>query len=517
VLHRDIKPSNLLLDRRTTVWVTDFGLAKADDSEDLTHTGDVLGTLRYMPPEAFEGHSDARGDVFSLGLTLYELLAFRPAFEEKDRNKLIKQVTTGEPPRLDRLNPELPRDLVTIVHKAIDRDPQQRYALAGELAADLRRFADDEPIQARPVGSAERLWRWSKRNPLLAGLTGAVAMLLAAVAVVASVGYVQTKLAHAQTQLALAREAEQRATAEAGEYAGSINLAQQAWQNDNLQRVRSLLEQTAAYPHRGFEWYYLQRLCHLELQTLIGHRAAVSWVAWSPDGKRLATASSDRTAKVWEAASGRELLTIQGHTSEVYFVSWSPDGQRLGTASADGTAKVWEAVSGREVFTLKGHTSCVETVLWSPDGLRLATASDDQTAKLWDAASGRQLLTFKGHWGTVESLSWSPDGKRLATASTDRTAKVWETTSGQKLLSLPHKAWVGSVSWSRDGKRLATGDADGRRKYGRRPAAGNCSPSKGIRMVSACRGRRTASDWRRRVGKGRRRCGRRPVAGSYLP
>src|SRR5262249_53985597 len=92
-LHRDIKPSNLLLDRRTTVWVTDFGLAKASDSEDLTHTGDVLGTLRYMPPEAFEGKSEARSDVYSLGVTLYELLALRPAFEEKDRHKLIKQVT----------------------------------------------------------------------------------------------------------------------------------------------------------------------------------------------------------------------------------------------------------------------------------------------------------------------------------------------------------------------------------------------------------------------------------------
>jgi tricorn protease len=138
VLHRDIKPSNLLLDRQTTVWVTDFGLAKAADSDDLTHTGDVLGTLRYMPPEAFEGGNDARSDVYSLGLTLYELLAFRPAFEEKDRHKVIKQVTTGEPPRLERLNPEVPRDLVTIVHKAIDRDPHHRYASAGELKLQPR-------------------------------------------------------------------------------------------------------------------------------------------------------------------------------------------------------------------------------------------------------------------------------------------------------------------------------------------------------------------------------------------
>src|SRR5439155_14911704 len=115
----------------------------------LTHTGDVLGTLRYMPPEAFDGKTDARGDVYSLGLTLFELLALRPAFDEKERNRLIKQVTTSEPARLDRLNRAVPRDLVTIVHKAIERDLAHRYTTAGELAADLKRFLDDRPIQAR--------------------------------------------------------------------------------------------------------------------------------------------------------------------------------------------------------------------------------------------------------------------------------------------------------------------------------------------------------------------------------
>ena len=184
VLHRDIKPSNLLLDATGTVWVTDFGLAKADDQQNLTHTGDILGTLRYMPPEAFDGKADARGDVYSLGLTLYELLALRPAFDEKDRNRLIKQVTTTEPPRLDRLNRQVPRDLETIVHKAIDRDPAHRYAAAGELAADLQRFLDDEPIQARRVSPAERFLRWCRRNPAVAGLLAAVAILLVGVAAV---------------------------------------------------------------------------------------------------------------------------------------------------------------------------------------------------------------------------------------------------------------------------------------------------------------------------------------------
>ncbi len=148
ILHRDIKPSNLLLDLKGTVWVTDFGLAKAADQQDITHTGDILGTLRYMPPEAFEGKTDVRSDVYSLGLTLYELLAMRPAFGEKDRHKLISQVTSSEPQRLEHINSAIPRDLATIVQKAIDLDPNRRYQTAGELGADLERFLADEPIRA---------------------------------------------------------------------------------------------------------------------------------------------------------------------------------------------------------------------------------------------------------------------------------------------------------------------------------------------------------------------------------
>src|SRR5262249_40632654 len=155
-----------LLDTQGTVWVTDFGLAKADDQPNLTHTGDILGTLRYMPPEAFEGKTDARSDVYSLGLTLYELLAFRPAFEEKERNRLIKQVTGAAPARLSKLNGQVPHDLETIVHKAIDREAGRRYRTAGDFAADLQRFLDDEPIQARRARMPERCRRWCKRNPV---------------------------------------------------------------------------------------------------------------------------------------------------------------------------------------------------------------------------------------------------------------------------------------------------------------------------------------------------------------
>jgi serine/threonine protein kinase/tetratricopeptide (TPR) repeat protein len=180
VVHRDVKPSNLLLDSYGTLWVTDFGLAKADDQPNLTETGDLLGTYRYMPPEAFEGRSDARSDVYSLGLTLYELLALRPAFDARGRNQLVKQVTTGEAPRLRSVRRDVPRDLETVVHKAMERDPAARYPTAGELAADLQRFLDDEPIRARRVGLAERARRWCQRNPWVAGSVAAVVLVFLA-------------------------------------------------------------------------------------------------------------------------------------------------------------------------------------------------------------------------------------------------------------------------------------------------------------------------------------------------
>jgi serine/threonine protein kinase/Tfp pilus assembly protein PilF len=177
-LHRDVKPSNLLLDAHGNLWVTDFGLAKAADSEDLTHTGDIVGTLRYMAPERFSGKGDLRSDLYSIGLTLYELLALRPAFEAPDRQQLVHQVLHAEPPRLRQLDRAVPCDLETIVHKAIDRDPARRYQTAEDLADDLQRFLDDRPIRARRVGAVEKLWRWGRRNPVVAILSAAVGLLL---------------------------------------------------------------------------------------------------------------------------------------------------------------------------------------------------------------------------------------------------------------------------------------------------------------------------------------------------
>jgi tetratricopeptide (TPR) repeat protein len=195
-------------------------LAKAADSDDLTHTGDIVGTVRYMAPERFEGHCDARSDVYALGLTLYELLALRPAFERSDRAELIRQVTHEEPPRLRGIDPTIPHDLETVVHKAIEREPGRRYGDAAALAADLRRFVEGRPIRARRVSVLEHAWRWCRRNPVVAGLAVAVFLAMALGTAVSTAQAIRARAAERlasrrATALAVANATTSRALAEA--------------------------------------------------------------------------------------------------------------------------------------------------------------------------------------------------------------------------------------------------------------------------------------------------------------
>ncbi len=214
ICHRDIKPSNLLLDGCGIVWIADFGLAKAEigDAEGLTHTGDVVGTLRYMAPERFNGRADARSDVYALGVTLYEMLTLRPAFVESDRLKLIDRISGGAVPRPRSIDPRIPSDLETIVLKAMARESAERYLSARALAEDLERFLADRTILARRSSARERTWRWCHRNPALAAVTGLAASLTVLVAIVSTVAALvsirqldRTTKAERQAELALGK------------------------------------------------------------------------------------------------------------------------------------------------------------------------------------------------------------------------------------------------------------------------------------------------------------------------
>jgi WD40 repeat protein len=193
-----------------------------------------------------------------------------------------------------------------------------------------------------------------------------------------------------------------------------------------------------------------------EQLSLTSHTDRLQVVAWSPGGEQLATGSNDRTAKIWDAGTGKELFTLSGHTGEVWRTDWSPDGKRLATAclNNDTTAKVWDAERGQEICTLSGHTEPVRDLAWSPDGKRLATAgNDDKMVRVWDAVTGRQVFSLVGAW----SVAWSPDGKHLATGSHDSSAKIWDAGTGKELFSLPvHAGSMNRVAWSPDSKRLAT-------------------------------------------------------------
>ena len=193
VVHRDIKPANLMLDTQGTVWITDFGLAKHLEEESNTKTGDIVGTIRYMAPEQFSGKTDGRSDICSLGLTLFEMLALRPAFRETMHAHLIKAKTTEDVPKLRSLSREIPRDLETIVARACASNPSERYQDAGVLADDLDRFLTDRPILARQQTAIEKVYRWAKKNPAVAALSATIVGVLTALVIVFAVGKSETQ------------------------------------------------------------------------------------------------------------------------------------------------------------------------------------------------------------------------------------------------------------------------------------------------------------------------------------
>jgi WD40 repeat protein/serine/threonine protein kinase len=517
ILHRDIKPSNILLDTAGMAWVADFGLAKAADSEELTATGDVVGTLRYLAPERLDGKGDGRSDVYSLGLTLYELLTLRPAFSDSDRERLLQRILHDDPPRPKALAPDVPRDLETIVLKAIEKDPDHRYASAAELAEDLRRFLEDRPIRARRVGSVERFGRWCRRNPALAA-TGTVAALALLTATVVSIVFAVQKDRDAATLREQGRDL-QDALALSKKRGEDLQQRGDELAATSRQRLGALRDSTRlAFGHglslaeqgdlkRGLLWlaqageiasaagggvedlheyvrlqyaYYRDRLLPLRAAVPL-NRMGVLQPTLSPDGATLVVPVKQKQLELWDLSMARVRATLE-HDSEVRRLHFSPDGKILlavahpATSTEPGSVRRWDLATGAslgEALVVPGDSESVRAV--SPDGRtvliarRLPNLGTAREYQVWDTADNSQRCTLKKRDAAetfriveqvgVAQFQFSPNGRILLSKEglQERgTVRLWDPTSGAGGEAVPHSPGVFQYLFSPDSKYFLT-------------------------------------------------------------
>ena len=453
IVHRDVKPSNLLLDG-DRVWITDFGLATNVADADLTMSGDLVGTLRYMSPEQAAGRQgvlDHRTDVYSLGATLHELVSLQPLFVSAERQELLQRIGQDEPAPLRKINPEIERDLETILAKATAKSPEARYQSARGLAEDLQRFIDGKPIAARRTSRLKRSWRWSKRNPATAAMAvtiGGLMLLLSTVGPLAAIR-LHRLLKHTSSQ----------------NFVLSVAEAYESWEDGNLRQVRNLLEPyeaTSEYP--GFACQYLRnRQRRLALPDFV-HPGGVASLGFSPDGNAHIAIHENGHSWIHDLSTGLDQhLTPNTASSKNnnHLSAFSRDGTKLAIA-AGSKIEVWRVEDKSRLMTLDCDFGDVTAVQLSPGADSLAAGSSHSVV-VWDvvnrSSSGGGKL-YEHEDGVVTRLAFSPDGKWLASSSSDGTVhrfNRWEKKLVKPIRVLRSTNLPIAIAFSPDGNLLATG------------------------------------------------------------
>jgi serine/threonine protein kinase/WD40 repeat protein/Tfp pilus assembly protein PilF len=495
ILHRDIKPSNLLLDARGTVWITDFGLAKAEGSGELTQTGDIVGTLRYMAPERLHGSSDPRSDVYGLGITLYELTTLHPAFADTNRPRLIDQVTHDEPPPPRNLDRSIPRDLETIVLKAIAKDPDRRYQTAAELADDLGRLLAGEPVRARRIALWERGVKWVKRRPAVAALL-AVSAAAALCLIIGTLVYnarLGVALQDAQVSLEKARLAEDQARNAEQEKTRQLAIAHvreaQARRNSGLvgRRFESLESlKKAVELFRGLGQLDDKQRLELRNEAI----ACLALVDLKPDKQgALESGGSqpsgfDPTSQYYVAGSpwlnsdsqkrdvnqghlsirrvadDQEIARLPGFGIPVVWSEFSPNSRYLAVHYELGQRYnyIWD-LSRREAILKVSQGGYVSFPAFSLDSRLAALAQQNNSIRIYELPSGamwRELPPGLPLTPSSQAVRFHPDGSRLAVLS-GSVVGLRDLSSGKELAKFAHPGRVTALAWRSDGKLFATG------------------------------------------------------------
>ena len=495
IIHRDLKPANILVaevDGKPVARIIDFGVAKATaptvpEHTQLTRFGHLMGTPDYMSPEQADPQVriiDTRTDVYSLGVVLYVLLTGLLPFAAKRRDhppldEFLRRLREEEPPRASgkvsadtdgsvvsalargveprQLVKLLRGDLDWITMKSLERERDRRYGSPSDLAADLRRYLNHEPVVARPASAAYQIRKFIRRHRFAAGFIGMVTVLSAVASGTALIAIHQKREAEFQATQAL--QAQSRLLTQAAaqrlkdaDVTGAQGIILEVLTNPRFAQVRTPAANSVFQDIRAAD---------VQLEVLSGHGDQVVSAAYSPDGTRIVTASFDKTARIWDARTGVQLAVLYGHGSLVYTAAYSPDGTRIVTASDDKTARIWDARTGAQLAVLSGHGDQLSCARYSSDGTRIVTASMDKTARIWDARTGAQLAVLSGHGDTVFTAAYSPDGTHIVTASDDKTARIWDSHTREQIAVLSgHSDRIASAAYSPDGSRVVTASFD---------------------------------------------------------